>query len=147
MEFSKCLHENNQTQEVEIALCLPFVSWILLWYSNPPPPLLTIMARLWLESVKVILYIRMLFREGELGSPSSRRLARRGDDGGLGPGDTDRGETGPVQASTPALPPRTWVCEYLGSVQNCGGRGKIKNGTHQVKLSMKMVFGSVGKVE
>ena len=38
MEFSKCLHENNQTQEVEIALCLPFVSWILLWYSNPPPP-------------------------------------------------------------------------------------------------------------
>ena len=97
MEFSKCLHENNQRQEVEIALCVSFVSWIPeSYYDIPTLPLLTIMARLWLESVKVILYIRMLFREGELGSPSSRRLARRGDDGGLGPGDTDRGETGLV---------------------------------------------------
>ena len=122
------------------------------YYDIPtlPPPLLTIMARLWLESVKVILYIRMLFREGELGSPSSRRLARRGDDGGLGPGDTDRGETGPVQASTPALPPRhlgvriSWISPKL--------RGKRKNlkkvkRTHQDKLLKWMVFGSVGKVE
>lgn len=56
--------------------------------------------------VKVILYIRMLFREGELGSPSSRRLARRGADGEawgletLTEGRPDRSNL------TPAFPPR-----------------------------------------
>lgn len=113
-------------KDKKLKLLYVFLLYPESYYDIPTLPLLTIMARLWLESVKVILYIRMLFREGELGSPSSRRLARRGDDGGLGPGDTDRGETGLVQASTPALPPHTWVCEYLGSVQNCGGRGKRK---------------------
>lgn len=123
-------------------------SWI--WYSNPPPPLLTIMARLRLESVKVILYIRMLFREGELGSPSSRRLARRGDDGGLGPGDSrQRGDrTGPTSAQ-PYLP-GPWVCKYLGPVQisqNCEGRGKSKLVISTgIRIWKSAIFGKVVKV-
>ena len=78
--------------------------------------------------VKVILYIRMLFREGELGSPSSRRLARRGADGEawgletLTEGRPDRSNL------TPAFPPRDLGVRNIGLVQNCeGGKRKEKN--------------------
>ena len=37
MEFSKCWHENNQIQEVEITLCASFVSWILDMIFQPSP--------------------------------------------------------------------------------------------------------------
>ena len=109
------------------------------------------MARLMLESVKVILYIRMLFREGELGSPSSRRLARRGDDGGLGPGDwRQRGDrTGPTSAQ-PYLP-GTWVCKYLGSVQisKIAMEEKIKKKlviSTGIRIWQSTIFGKVVKV-
>ena len=59
--------------------------------------------------------------------------------GGLGPGDTQRGETGPVQSHTSLPSPRLGCAKYIGLVQNCeGGKRKEKKDDKSWDISLKM---------
>ena len=73
------------------------------------------------ESAKVVLYIRMLFREGELESPSSLRLARRGADGEAWGLQTREGRPDQsIRGHQPSLP-ASLACKYLRPGQDCEG--------------------------